>query len=312
MPTDTVTGSINSPARRPGISQLRLPLDAGRLTLGGALLLLAAWWLAWFGPTPWSWYYFFPLWLGYVLTVDGLTLRRTGSSILTRDPLGFVRLFVISAPLWWGFEAANERLGNWEYLVPTAFGTSAYVALASLSFSTVLPAVFETAELCRSCGPFRPARRWWRIAPSRRGLALIALGGAAMTLLSLLFPDQLFPLIWLGLFLVLDPLNALLGGKSLAAQVAEGRWDTVWVLFAAGLICGVLWEGWNYWSSPRWVYEVTYADWLRIFAMPLLGYGGYLPFALELYAAYQLVVWILLRRPDTALKFETPATSRTD
>jgi hypothetical protein len=35
---------------------------------------------------------------------------------------------------------------------------------------------------------------------------------------------------------------------------------------------------------------VPYANWFHIFEMPLLGYGGYLPFALELYALYHLIV----------------------
>lgn len=30
-------------------------------------------------------------------------------------------------------------------------------------------------------------------------------------------------------------------------------------------------------------------EWLHVFEMPLLGYGGYLPFALELYALYHWV-----------------------
>jgi hypothetical protein len=46
---------------------------------------------------------------------------------------------------------------------------------------------------------------------------------------------------------------------------------------------------WNYFSYPKWIYHVPWGNWLHIFEMPLLGYGGYLPFALELYALYH---WI--------------------
>ena len=31
-------------------------------------------------------YSFFPLWLGYILTIEGLVLRRTGTSLIQRNP----------------------------------------------------------------------------------------------------------------------------------------------------------------------------------------------------------------------------------
>src|SRR5215210_2474253 len=51
---------------------------------GGVTLLLVSWWLAWFGPAPFSEHVFFPLWLGYILAVDGLTARRSGTSLFSR------------------------------------------------------------------------------------------------------------------------------------------------------------------------------------------------------------------------------------
>ena len=41
----------------------------------GALLIAVAWPLAWSGLEPWSHYTFFPLWLGYILAVDGVSTR---------------------------------------------------------------------------------------------------------------------------------------------------------------------------------------------------------------------------------------------
>ena len=35
---------------------------------------------------------------------------------------------------------------------------------------------------------------------------------------------------------------------------------------------------------------VAWGNWLHVFEMPLQGYGGYLPFALELFAMYHLIV----------------------
>jgi hypothetical protein len=62
----------------------------------------------------------------------------------------------------------------------------------------------------------------------------------------------------------------------------------VLVLFTATLVCGFFWEFWNFWSMPRWTYHIAYADWFRIFEMPVLGYGGYLPFGLEVYTLFAL------------------------
>ena len=272
----------------------------------GLALVAIAWPLAWFGPAPYSEHTFFPLWLGYILTVDGLALRRSGTSLLTRDRRKFLLLFAASIPLWWLFEFANRFLGNWRYIHARDYSTPVYVALASLSFSTVMPAIFVTAELWRTVGPLAGPIRWVRIAPSRPGLLAIATGGLAMFIGSLVWPDVLFPLVWIGLFLTLDVVNALTGANSIAAQVAERRWDTVLVLFAAGITCGFFWEMWNSRSLPKWVYDVPHVGWLPIFEMPLLGYGGYLPFALEVYAAYHLLHTLVFRRPDTYLRFDRP------
>ncbi len=272
--------------------------------IAGLLLIGIAWPVAWAGLAPYSEHTFFPLWLGYILTVDGLVQRRAGTSLLTRSPRRFALLFAFSIPLWWLFEGANSFIDNWRYRLPQPYDPVTYAALASLSFSTVMPAIFETAELYRTFALFARQRSWVRIAPPRAGLAVIATLGMLAFIASLVFPRQGFPLVWLGLFFFLDPLNALLGAGSLAAQVARRRWDTVWVLFAAGLTCGFFWEMWNWQSLPKWVYDVPYVGAPKLFEMPLLGYGGYFPFALEVYAVYQLLQWILFRRPDTYLQFD--------
>jgi hypothetical protein len=43
---------------------------------------------------------------------------------------------------------------------------------------------------------------------------------------------------------------------------------------------------WNYWSLPQWYYTVPHVGFGKVFAMPILGYGGYLPFALEIFAVH--------------------------
>ncbi|MDQ3411246.1 MAG: hypothetical protein M3509_03930 [Chloroflexota bacterium] len=273
------------------------------LWLGCGLVALF-WWLAWFGPAPLSAHTFFPLWLGYILIVDGLTYWRVGASLLATDGARFGLLFVFSIPLWWLFEVANRFLGNWEYVLPHPYPPVVYALLASLAFSTVIPALFTTATLLRTFPVFRRPRYWLRLAPSRRGLVLISLAGLALVILALSFPRVAFPLIWIGFFLLFDPVNRLLGNTSLATDVAGRRWDRVLVLFAAGLICGFFWELWNWHSLPKWVYHIPYANRPTLFEMPLLGYGGYLPFALEVYAAYHLLHWSMFRRQESFVTFD--------
>ena len=47
---------------------------------------------------------------------------------------------------------------------------------------------------------------------------------------------------------------------------------------------------WNYYSLTRWEYAIPFVDRYHVFAMPLLGYGGYLPFGLECLVIGQLVI----------------------
>jgi hypothetical protein len=64
-------------------------------------------------------------------------------------------------------------------------------------------------------------------------------------------------------------------------------------------VCGFFWEAWNFYSYPKWVYHVPFVSWLKLFEMPLLGYGGYLPFALE--------VLCPLPSPGKPVRAEPPA-----
>jgi hypothetical protein len=87
-----------------------------------------------------------------------------------------------------------------------------------------------------------------------------------------------------------------MGNRSLLAYPAKGDWRPVVSLSVGCLICGFFWEMWNYYSYPKWIYDVPGVSFLHVFEMPLLGYGGYVPFAWELFALYHLVAGPLRRR----------------
>jgi hypothetical protein len=236
---------------------------------------------------------FFPLWLGYCLTIDALVVLRKGDSLLTRSRRRYVGLFLVSIPAWWLFEALNARTGNWVYQGAEFFTPLQFGVLASISFSTVVPAVLGTAELASTftwIGRLGPGPRVPRSRPVLLGFFLA--GWLALGCL-LVWPRLFFPFIWVAPYFILEPLNIWLGYRSLAARVAERDWRPVVALWTGVLVCGFFWEFWNFFSYPKWVYHVPYLGFLHVFEMPLLGYGGYLPFALELYAIYQFVSGLL-------------------
>ncbi|MDE3068602.1 MAG: hypothetical protein KGJ60_13790 [Verrucomicrobiota bacterium] len=250
----------------------------------GLFLLAVCWPLNWTLPGQRTAYLFFPLWLGYILVMDALVCRRTGASLWTRSRKGFVLLFVLSAPAWWLFEIINERTGNWEYLGVGTFTPLQYYALCTWSFSTVMPAVFETAEWVRSFHWIESLPEGGCVRDTRRFFLGLFLTGLVMLALTLLWPKYFYPFVWISLALIFEPLNRWLGRRHFLEWLRRGDWRPVVSLALGALICGFFWEMWNYWSWPQWIYHTPGAQFLHVFEMPLLGYGGYIPFALELFA----------------------------
>jgi hypothetical protein len=232
---------------------------------------------------------FFPMWSGYCLTVDALVYWRTGTSLLNRSWRKYLGLFLVSAPVWWLFELLNLRTQNWVYLGVESFTPLTYAFFTTLSFTTVIPGVFGSAELMASFGILKRLRRGPVIRPDRATTAGFFVAGWVMLAAMLIWPRVFFPFLWLSLYFILEPINVWLGNRSLAEWTRVGDWRPVIALWSGVLLTGFFWEMWNYLSYPKWIYSIPWADWLHIFEMPLLGYGGYLPFALELFAIYHMV-----------------------
>jgi hypothetical protein len=275
----------------------------GWLGLG---LVIVFWILNWSLPGPRTHWGFFPLWLGYCLTVDALVYVRKGTSLYTRGPLAYAGLFLASVPGWWLFELINWRVQNWQYEGMQWLPRIQYVALTSLSFSTVMPSVFGTAELASTFGWIKRVKRGPRIAPEPVTVVAFFAAGCLMLTLLLLWPLYFFPFVWISVYCMIEPLNVWLGNRSLAQYTAHRDWRPVLALWTGSLICGFFWEMWNFYSYPKWTYRVPFVDFLHIFEMPLLGYGGYLPFALELFALYHLIVGLLRPGKDQGFVHISP------
>jgi hypothetical protein len=239
-----------------------------------------------------SWY--FPIvWLGYILVIDALVYKLRKDSMLSNRPYQLIGMFVISALFWYLFEFANLALHNWSYSGLDGLNNSGGFfnknLFGLLSFSTVLPALFETTELIRALHLFDKKKIRIKYKITRKTLFFMIFLGISCFFLPLIFPNFAFPLIWLSFFLILDPVNYLHNQPSIIGHLKKKRFVIPFSLLLAGIILGFFWEFWNYWAVPKWHYNVPYVGFLKIFEMPILGYLGYLPFAFELYSMYWFV-----------------------
>ena len=289
------------------LRQMRIPAGAAwpaKLPLHGAVgltLVAVAWPVSWLRVDTLGQYAFFPLWLGYVLTVDALVLRRKGTSLLTRNATAFLGMFLASVPLWWIFEGINHFTQNWHYVGGEEYSILRYVVVASLHFSIVIPAVFETAELVGSFGLFKRFHRGPVVPISRRILAASMVLGLISLVALVIWPRQAFAGTWLCLILLVDPINYMTGQPSIVRTLRRGDWGVVLALCAGALVCGLFWEMWNFWAYPKWQYSISFVDFARVFEMPLLGYGGYLPFGLETYVVYHFLTGLARNVPQVRL-----------
>ena len=249
------------------------------------------------------------IWTGYLLLIDALVWSLRGESRLGTDPRNFFALAFWSVPLWLIFEAYNVRLASWTYvgLIENKFIRAiGYI----WSFSTIWPAIFETADLILALGVFSAAQArsssvqhfsTTKIAlnnrahspMSRSHLCAIVAIGVVMLLLPLVAPEHvaayLFGLVWIGFIPLLDPLNQFWNGSSLVRRFYEHDLSLLYSLLAAGWVCGILWEFWNYWAAAKWLYVFPIWQSSKIFEMPLPGYLGFPPFALECFVMYEFV-----------------------
>ena len=255
---------------------------------------LLAWLLAW---TRFEWMRpfqsltFTPLWLGYIVIVNALTHRRAGHCMMVDRPRYFLSLFPLSAVFWWSFEYLNRFVENWHYLGGQELTAWTYFWQATVPFATVLPAVLGTAELLTTyptiIGMFRPR---WKLEVGDRvnwGWSLLATGVGGLLGLGL-WPDYIFPLVWVAPLLLITAMQMIRGAPTIFEEAAQGDWRGLWAVAGGALVCGFFWELWNVYSLAHWEYSVPFVQRFHLFHMPLLGYAGYLPFGLECLAVADL------------------------
>ena len=267
-----------SPAGLPQVPG-RSPRASLRNVAVAVPMLGTSWALIWTQSTFWNPMFFAGLWVGATL------LMYAGGQSGYPGWRLHVLLAVVSVTLWWWFELVNSRAGNWEYINRYDYNPVQYFLLASVAFSTVVPALHSawglTLRILRPDVASRGAAR-------RHGYLAEQFAGIGTVALTFALPSLFFPLIWVGPFLICDGLVGYTGGRSLAQDMLRGEWRVPAAIGLAGLMCGFLWEFWNFWSTPKWVYHIQYLEFLQVFEMPLLGYIGYIPFTWSVYQLLRL------------------------
>jgi len=226
-------------------------------------------------------YYSFAWWC-YIAFLQSLLYRKTGGSALFDNPGRFILLSFLSLVVWLLFEAINFRLVNWRYVnVPHDVSTRWFGYL--IAYSTVLPGLFSTFETLKFTGIFRDSSAA-PLPDARKLYKPFILAGVALMILPLAWPRFFFPAVWLAFIFLLEPLNHRFGAPSLLRDWEDGSFRNFYLLLLSGAVCGLLWELWNFRAGAKWVYAIPYLDFLKVFEMPILGFFGFPPFAVECYA----------------------------
>lgn len=240
-----------------------------------------------------TWFYCFAWW-SYILVVDSLVFYLRGKSLIFGRGREFFEMVPWSVAFWLFFEMVNLNLKNWHYI---NLPQEQWVRWPGyfIAYATVLPGIFETRDLLECFGFFKNSRVRG-IVITKSVLILFTVIGTAFLFLPLIFPRYFFPLIWGGFIFLLEPALYHFQGESLLRKWEHGSFRDFYLLLLAGFICGGLWEFWNFWAKAKWVYTVPWVGNLKIFEMPVLGFLGFPPFAVEAFVMWNMVVLLKRRK----------------
>ncbi len=251
-----------------------------------------------------SWFYSLAWW-SYILVADAVLFRMRGRSLLMNRRRELAAMLPLSVFIWLLFEAYNLVIRNWAYE-----GIPRQIWLRwpgyAFAFATVLPGIFITSDLIetlvfrRKDGPTASESEALERMPATRPAGLIVSLGILLSVAPLVWPRVFFPAVWVGPVLLLNPFLEKLGLRGLSLSAGRGDRRRLISLLSGGLACGIAWEFWNFWAGSRWIYTVPHFGQWKAFEMPILGYLGFPPFALECWILYHLFVGLSRRLGSAA------------
>ncbi len=220
--------------------------------------------------------YTYPMvWWGLLPIVDAFNYRRRGLSLWRGRARHFLLITIpVSVLFWLLFEAFNLAAPQWRYKGGID-NLHAEVLFGFIAFATVIPIMVESYWL--ASGPFCLPESFAAVFRRWRGAAIVigVMFGAVP------FFNRLF---WFNQGMWLAPGLVLLPFAKSPPCSRTSRF--VIALAASGLVAGFSWEMLNYWARTHWEYLILPAA-PHLFQMPLLGYTGFIPFALTSMIVYE-------------------------
>jgi heme/copper-type cytochrome/quinol oxidase subunit 2 len=291
------------------------------------VVTLISWFLMWgrYGfNSHLDYFTFVPLWWGFIFVLDSVVYKRNnGISLVSSRPNTLKLMAVVSSFSWFVFEFQNFFVNeNWYYpnaQILTNFGN---ISWQLLSYTTVLPAIFEWYCLLRTIPPLKARYSSGpKINFSTPTLYVFLVVGLLLSLLMGYFPNPLFWMLWVSLIPALIPAMVISGyWTPITPIIKKGDWSPVVLIALSTLLNGFFWEFWNFgseWfhddlpSNPNyWRYSVPYVDVFHIFSqMPILGYFGYLFFGIGCWVLWVIVAHIADFNPSIHDEDETTVTT---
>lgn len=231
----------------------------------------------------------FMIW-SYTLLADNVLYRAKGISAAISSTSEFIALAVASFSVMCFLELLNLRLGVWYYINQPSGDILRWSGLG-LTWASLLPCVCVTEEAICSFGVCD-----WTNNPHlilrHMFLDLMPYLGVGLFCLSMLLPGSLWPLGYLSLFLIVEPLNRRKGLPSFIRELEFGFPGRAARLAVAGLICGISWSAWNYIGGYQWMYSGGFAVGPEIFGLKMSVYLAFPVLALILYSLHGPVFFL--------------------
>ncbi len=295
--TERVAGRARGQGR---VNGARVPGTGTGTGTAGVLLFLALASLAGFtglmllGHEPFAtWYYLFA-WFPTLVAADAVVALLgaagpRGSFLLLSRPRHLLSVLGWSSVIWLFYELFNLRLQNWYYVLVPEDRVVRW-AFTVIAFATVLPAVFLSERILRGLRVawnvrWKPLRM---TAPRLHGIQLV---GLVFLVLVLAWPRYFFPLVWGATTLIIEPIvYRRAPDRSILGDLEKGEPGRLLRLLLGGMAIGLFWELFNIRARAKWIYTVPGLEDVKLFEMPVLGFFGFPPFAVECFVLWQALV----------------------